>query len=49
MGLEDSLYFDYESRNPASNPDLVKRVIEIAKEEGRRIASVDEAREILGI
>lgn len=49
VGLEDSLYFDYKTRNYASNPDLVRRIVEIAKEEGRRISTVDETRAILGI
>jgi len=49
VGLEDSLYIDYESRDHASNPDLVRRIVEIAGEESRMIATVDETREILGL
>lgn len=46
-GLEDSLL--YAKGVPATNVMLVERVVRIAKEIGREIATPDEAREILGL
>ncbi len=46
-GLEDCLY--YERGVLATNEMLVNRVVRIAKEIGREIATVDEAKEILSI
>lgn len=46
-GLEDSLL--YTKGVPATNAMLVERVVRIAKELGREIATPDEAREILGL
>lgn len=47
VGLEDNIY--YHKGKLARNADLVKRVVRLAKEYGREIASPDEAREILGL
>jgi 3-keto-5-aminohexanoate cleavage enzyme len=49
VGLEDSIYYDYRTRELTTNEELVKRVVRIAKELGRDIATPREAREILGI
>ena len=46
-GLEDVLKYDEDTH--ASNEMLVKRVVRIAKELGREIATPDEARELLGL
>ncbi|MDF2545651.1 MAG: hypothetical protein K0R93_549 [Anaerosolibacter sp.] len=46
-GLEDVL--ELERGIPATNPLLVERIIKIAKAVGREIASVEEAKRILGI
>jgi 3-keto-5-aminohexanoate cleavage enzyme len=46
-GLEDTLL--YEKGVPATNTMLVERVVRLAKELGRQIATPDEAREILGL
>lgn len=46
-GLEDVLMYDDETY--ATNEMLVKRVVRIAKELGREIATVDDAREILSL
>lgn len=46
-GLEDTL--NYTKDVPASNKMLVDRIIRLAKELGREIASPDEARKILGL
>lgn len=47
VGLEDNIY--YSKGVLAKNSDLVKRVVRIAKEFNREIASPKEAREILKI
>lgn len=49
VGLEDSVYFDYEKTIPADNLQLVQRIIRIAKELQRPLATAGEARKILGI
>ncbi|MEA1976226.1 MAG: 3-keto-5-aminohexanoate cleavage protein [Bacillota bacterium] len=46
-GLEDVLMYDKDTY--ATNEMLVKRVVRIAKELGREIATVDEARKILSL
>ena len=45
VGLEDNL--SLPDGSPASNPKLVEKIVRIAKEVGRDIASPDEARKIL--
>ncbi len=45
VGLEDNIY--YSKGVPARNVDLVERVVRLAKEFGREIATPDEARKIL--
>lgn len=47
VGLEDNLTLPDGS--PASNLSLVETIVRIAKEVGRKIATPDEAREILGL
>ncbi|MDO4565248.1 MAG: 3-keto-5-aminohexanoate cleavage protein [Clostridia bacterium] len=47
VGLEDNIY--YTKGVHASNVQLVERVVRLAKELGREIASPDEARQILGL
>jgi len=47
VGLEDNLYLPDGS--PASNPELVEKVVTIAEQVGRQIASPDEARTILSL
>ncbi len=47
VGLEDNLYL--EKGVPATNGQLVTRAIEIIERLGARAASVDEARDMLGI
>ena len=49
VGIEDSIYYNYPQRELTTNTNLVKRILRIAKEVGRDIASPSEAREILGI
>ena len=47
-GLEDSIYYK-RGELAKSNAQLVERIVRIAKELGREIASVDEAVEMLGV
>jgi 3-keto-5-aminohexanoate cleavage enzyme len=47
VGLEDVL--EYAPGVPATNEDLVKRIVRLARDYGREIATPDEAREILGL
>lgn len=49
VGLEDNLFYDYGKSEPASNEELVKRIVRIAHEMGRPIATPDEARRMLGL
>jgi 3-keto-5-aminohexanoate cleavage enzyme len=47
-GLEDTIYYG-KGELAQSNAQLVKRMVRIAKEIGREIATVDEAKKILGL
>ena len=50
MGLEDNIYFDNLIRSQlATNYQLLERVIYIAKNFGREIATPREVREMLGL
>lgn len=49
VGLEDSKYYDHRKRILATNEQLVGRIVTIANEIGREIASTQDAREILGL
>jgi uncharacterized protein (DUF849 family) len=48
-GIEDTLYYDHEKRELATNKGLVERAVRMAGELGRDIASPAEAREIMGL
>lgn len=48
VGFEDNIYYK-KGELAKSNAQLVERIVRIAKELGREIATPDEAREILGI
>jgi 3-keto-5-aminohexanoate cleavage enzyme len=48
-GLEDSIYMDAEKKRPATNPDLVERLIKVARAIGREPASPAEARTMIGL
>ena len=48
VGLEDNIYYS-KGRLAKSNAELVERVVRIACEYGREIASPEEARKILSI
>lgn len=49
VGIEDSIYYNYPKKELSTNEVLVKRIVRLAKDLGREIATPDEAREILGI
>ena len=46
VGFEDNIYLE-KGHKAASNGELVEKVVRLAKELGREIATPDEAREIL--
>lgn len=49
VGVEDSIYYNYPKEQLATNTDLVRRIVRIANELNREIATPKEAREILGL
>lgn len=49
VGLEDNLWFDEQRTDPATNPRLIERVVKLAREAGREIASPDETRALIGL
>ena len=49
VGIEDSIYYNYPEAELATNAKLVGRIVRIAKELSREIATPKETREILGI
>jgi 3-keto-5-aminohexanoate cleavage enzyme len=49
VGVEDSIYYNYPEAKLATNIALVSRIVRIAKELNREIATPDEARAILGL
>ena len=48
VGFEDNVYID-KGVLAKSNGELVARVVRLAKELGREVATPNEAREILGL
>ncbi len=49
VGLEDSIYYDYQKNTLATNTNLVQRIVRISKELQREVATGSETRNILGI
>lgn len=50
IGIEDSIYYNYHAKKElATNTKLVERIVRLAKELNREIATPSEARDILGI
>jgi uncharacterized protein (DUF849 family)/N-acetylglutamate synthase-like GNAT family acetyltransferase len=47
VGLEDSIFYDHEQTQLATNEDLIKRIVRISKELQRPIATAAEARTLL--
>jgi 3-keto-5-aminohexanoate cleavage enzyme len=48
-GLEDNLHVDADTRELATNPLLVERLANLAAAAGRRLATPEEARALLGL
>jgi uncharacterized protein (DUF849 family) len=48
VGLEDAIYEDWETKRLATNPGLVDRVVRLAEAAGRRIATAEETRSLIG-
>jgi 3-keto-5-aminohexanoate cleavage enzyme len=49
VGMEDSPYLDGGRTFAKSNAELVEKIVRIAQELGREIASPEEARHIIGL
>lgn len=49
IGLEDNPYINWTQKSDATNPRLVERIIKIAREFNREIATSEEARQIIGL
>jgi 3-keto-5-aminohexanoate cleavage enzyme len=49
VGLEDNLWLDVEKTRPATNVDLVERLVRLAESAGREVATPAEARELIGL
>jgi len=49
VGLEDNLYYDHEKKQLATNEKLVTRIVNFSNEIGRKIATAQETREMLGM
>src|SRR3989338_6937868 len=49
IGLEDNIFFDNEKTQLASNSDLIRRILDIAKAMGRAPYSHKEVRKVLGV
>lgn len=49
VGLEDAIYYDWETKRLATNAGLIDRIVRLARVCGREIATADEARRILGM
>ncbi|MCW8841110.1 MAG: GNAT family N-acetyltransferase [Gammaproteobacteria bacterium] len=49
VGIEDSIYYDYNKSTLATNQALVERVVRIADELQRPLASVRQTRSMLGL
>jgi uncharacterized protein (DUF849 family) len=49
VGLEDALYYDWQTRQVASNAGLIDRIVRLAHAARRPIATADESRRIIGL
>lgn len=49
VGIEDSIYYNYPKEELATNTKLVERIVRVATELNREIATPKETREILGL
>lgn len=49
VGLEDALYYDWDTKRYATNVGLIDRVARLALAVGRPIATAEQARRIIGV
>ena len=49
VGIEDSIHYDYARNVLASNETLIKRVVRIAEEMQRPVATAKQTRQLLEI
>ena len=49
VGLEDAIYEDWETKRLATNAGLIDRVVRLARAAGRRIATPEETRQLIGL
>jgi uncharacterized protein (DUF849 family) len=49
VGIEDNIFFDYRRRKLATNSEMVRRLVRIAEELQRPIATPEQARELMGL
>jgi len=49
VGLEDNLYFDHDTKELATNVSLIERLVRLAGDVGRKVASAAEARAMIGL
>ena len=49
VGLEDAIYFDWQTKRLATNAGLIDRVTRLAHAASREIATADQTRKLLGI
>lgn len=49
VGIEDSIYYDYAKSKLATNVELVQRIVRIASELQRDIATSEQAKKMLGL
>ncbi len=49
VGIEDSIHYDYTRTQLATNEDLIRRIVRIAEELQRPIATPEETRRLVGL
>lgn len=49
VGLEDAIYFDWQTKRLATNAGLIDRIVRLARAAGREIATSDQTRQNLGL
>jgi 3-keto-5-aminohexanoate cleavage enzyme len=49
VGLEDALFYDWKTKELATNAGLIDRIVYLAQASGREIATPEQTRKIMGI
>jgi uncharacterized protein (DUF849 family) len=49
VGLEDAVYFDWETKRHATNAGLIDRVVRLARAVGREVATPEQMRQMMGL